>query len=176
MPTSGEPRMLCSWTTCDAAVQGGLQMLATTATNQTMQAYDDLRSAFRWNVPEHYNFAVDTVGAWAADPARLAMLHLDVDGRDRSITFAEFAQRSDRLASALRQRGIGPGDRVLVVLPRIPEWNEALLAVMKLGAIAVPGTPLLMPGDLRSRIQRAGAKGIITFGEVAERVDQIAEA
>jgi acetyl-CoA synthetase/medium-chain acyl-CoA synthetase len=139
-------------------------------------AYHEQRRAFQWDVPEYYNFAVDTIGVWAADPTRLAMLHLAADGQERRITFAQFAQRSDRLASALRQRGIGPGDRVLVVLPRIPEWNEAILALMKLGAIAVPGTPLLMAGDLQARLQRSGAKGIITSGEIAERVDQIADA
>jgi acetyl-CoA synthetase/medium-chain acyl-CoA synthetase len=141
-----------------------------------MQAYDDRRRTFQWDIPEYYNFAVDTVDAWAADPTRLAMLHLDQHGQERRITFAAFAERSDRLASALRQRGIGPGDRVLVVLPRIPEWNEAIMALMKLGAIAAPGTILLTASDLQSRIQRSGAKGIITFGEVAERVDQIAAA
>lgn len=149
-------------------------MATTQSIAQGIREYEELRRAFQWNIPEHYNFAVDTVGAWAADQARPAMLQLDAEGRERTITFAQFAQRSDRLASALRQYGVGPGDRVLVVLPRIPEWNETFLALMKLGAITVPGTPLLMAGDLQSRIQRSGAKGIITFGEVAERVDQIA--
>ncbi len=149
-------------------------MVQVSSINPGLKEWDDLRNAFTWKVPEFYNFAVDTVGGWAAAPTRVAMLHIDEHGTERSITFADFARRSDRLASMLRQRGIGSGDRVLIVLPRIPEWIESLLALMKLGAIAVPGTPLLTAGDLQRRIQRCGATGIITFGDVAERVDQIA--
>ncbi|MDI3341414.1 MAG: AMP-binding protein, partial [Sphaerobacter sp.] len=121
-----------------------------------------------------YNFATDTIGRWATDPAHLAMVHVDQHGGERAISFADFARRSDRLASALRQHGIGPGDRVLVVLPRVPEWWEAVLAIMKVGAISLPGTTLLRQRDLAYRIAASGAKGIITDPEVAARVDDVA--
>lgn len=137
--------------------------------------YDALRAGFRWDVPEYHNFAVDTVGGWARDPERLAMLHLDADGDERRITFADFHARSDRLAAALRERGVGWGDRVLIVLPRIPAWWEAILAVMKLGAISLPGTTLLTARDLAYRINASEATVIVTDGEVAPRVEQAAE-
>ena len=139
-----------------------------------MRDYEETRRTFRWDVPEHYNFAVDTIGGWAADPRRLGMLHVDQQGVAREITFADFARRSDRLAGALRRQGINPGDRVLVILPRVPEWWEAILGIMKAGAISLPGTTLLMPRDLEYRIQASGAKGIITDPEVAARVDEVA--
>ena len=96
-------------------------MASAPSVEPNMRDYEETRRTFRWDVPEYYNFAVDTIGMWAADPARPGMVHVDHEGRERTITFAEFAQRSDRLASALRQHGIGPGDRVLVVLPRVPD-------------------------------------------------------
>ncbi|RIK43191.1 MAG: acyl-CoA synthetase [Chloroflexi bacterium] len=140
-----------------------------------MEAYDALCSGFRWDVPEHYNFAVDTIGMWASDPQRLAMIHLSKDGVERRITFAEFAARSDRVAAALRAQGVGPGDRVMVILPRVPEWYETMLALMKLGAIAIPGTTLLTARDLLYRIESSGAKGVVIDNDVADRIDQIAE-
>lgn len=149
-------------------------MASAPSVEPNMRDYEETRRTFRWDVPEYYNFAVDTIGKWATDPARPGMVHVDHEGRERTITFAEFAQRSDRLASALRQHGIGPGDRVLVVLPRVPEWWEAILGIMKVGAISLPGTTLLRPRDLEYRINASGAKGIITDPEVAARVDEVA--
>jgi acetyl-CoA synthetase/medium-chain acyl-CoA synthetase len=137
--------------------------------------YDEARRSFRWQVPEFFNFAVDTISGWAADPSRLAMLYRDQHDQERHITFAEFANRSDRLAAALRAQGIGPGDRVLIVLPRVPEWWESILAVMKLGAISLPGTTLLTARDLAYRIGRSEAKAIVTDEAVAPRVDEAAE-
>lgn len=150
--------------------------MATSASDeQGIREYDALCRAFRWHVPTHYNFAVDTIGQWAEDPSRLAMIHLSADGVARQITFAEFAARSDRVAAALRAQGIGPGDRVMVILPRVPEWYETMLALMKLGAIVIPGTTLLTARDLLYRLESSGAKGVVIDAEVAERIDQIAE-
>jgi acetyl-CoA synthetase/medium-chain acyl-CoA synthetase len=136
--------------------------------------YEEARRTFRWPAPEYYNFATDTVGRFARDPAHLAMLHVDRDGRERRISFADFDRRSDRLAAALARQGVGPGDRVLVVLPRVPEWWETILALMKLGAVSLPGTTLLTARDLEYRINRAQAKAIVTDPDVAARVDEVA--
>src|SRR5579875_2909026 len=139
-----------------------------------MSDYDAERQSFRWEVPDEYNFAVDTIGQWAEDPNHLGMLHVDEQGHERRLTFAGFDRRSNRLASGLRELGVGPGDRVMLVLPRVPEWWEAILAIMKVGAISLPGTTLLMPRDLEYRAQASGATAIICDDEVAGRVDQVA--
>jgi acetyl-CoA synthetase/medium-chain acyl-CoA synthetase len=137
-------------------------------------AWDELRRGYHLTVPPYYNFAVDGIGRFAADPAHVALRHLARDGREYSFTFADLARDSDRLAAALRQHGVGQGDRVLLILPRIPEWHLALLAVMKLGAIAIPCTVLLTASDLEYRLQTSGATCVITFDEVAARVDAVA--
>jgi acetyl-CoA synthetase/medium-chain acyl-CoA synthetase len=149
-------------------------MATTQAVHPDIQAFHEMRRTFRLDVPEHYNFATDTLADLAADPTRLAMLHLDAEGREHRMTFADFARRSDRLAAALRQRGIGREDRVLVVLPKIPEWNESVLALMKLGAIAVPCTPMLSAADLEFRLQASGARAVICDLDVAACIDAVA--
>ncbi len=107
-------------------------MAATMTTQPTtlpgVAAWNELRRGYKLDVPEYYNFAVDCIGGFAADPTHIAIQHLALDGSEQTITFADLAVRSDRIASALRQRGIEPGDRVMLLLPRIPEWIEALLA------------------------------------------------
>jgi acetyl-CoA synthetase/medium-chain acyl-CoA synthetase len=150
----------------------------TLTTHPTVQpgiaAWNDLRRRYTLTVPTYYNFAVDGIGRFAADPTRVAVRHLALDGSQQTLTFADLARRSDRLAAALRQYGVAQGDRVLLSLPRVPEWLVALLALMKLGAITIPCTILLTAADLEYRLQASGAKCVITCDEVATRIDAVA--
>ena len=123
--------------------------MATRAHNLT--DYEAAVRDYRLDVPERFNFARDVVGRWARDPGKLAMHWLGHDGAERRITFREFAERSDRVAAALQRLGVRPGDRVMVQLPRVPEWWEVLLGCLKAGAVAVPGTVLLTAKDVRYR-------------------------
>lgn len=153
--------------------------MTTTQTTQPpvhpgVTAWNELRRGYQLTVPTYYNFAVDGIGRFAADPTHVALRHLALDGREQTFTFADLALQSDRLAAALRQHGVDQGDRVLLILPRIPEWYIALLALMKLGAIAIPCTILLTEPDLAHRLQASGARCVITFDEVAARVDAVA--
>jgi len=114
------------------------------------------------------------IDKWATDPNKLAMLWIGQKGEvERNITFAQFAERSSRAANAFATLGIQKGDRVLVMLPRIPEWWESVLGLMKLGAIAIPCTTLLTPKDIAFRAGVAEAVAIITDHEGAARFDQV---
>ena len=134
--------------------------------------YDATYRDFRWDVPAQYNFAVNTIGRWAQDPARLALWWVSEDGAERKVTYTEMAAGSDRVAAGLRARGIGRGDRVLLMLPRVPAWWESFLALLKLGAVAMPGTVLLTPKDIRYRLESAEATTVITDEAGAARVDE----
>ena len=127
-----------------------------------MTDYEAERQNFHLDVPEEFNFATDVIGKWAGNPDKLAMLWVGQKGEERRITFAQFAERSSRAANAFAALGIQKGDRVLVMLPRIPEWWEAVLGLMKLGAIPIPCTTLLTPKDIQFRAEIAEAVAIIT--------------
>ena len=73
-----------------------------------------------------------------------------------------------------RELGIQKGDRVFIMLPRIPEWYVAMVGLFKLGALPMPATTLLTPGDIEYRINRAEAVMAITDGENAAKVEQAA--
>jgi len=87
-----------------------------------MTDYEQTVREFKLEVPERFNFARDVIGKWAQDPEKLAMHWLGAAGAERRLTFAEFAERSDRFERVLQGQGVRPGDRVMVQLPRVPAW------------------------------------------------------
>jgi acyl-coenzyme A synthetase/AMP-(fatty) acid ligase len=145
----------------------------TVSRTPNMVDYEVERRTFHIDVPEYFNFAVDIIGKWAQDPQKIAVHWLGQHGEERQITFAEFAERSSRAANAFAALGLKKGDRVLVMLPRLPEWWESVLGLMKLGVIFIPCTTLLTSKDLQYRAEVAEAQGLITDREGAEKFDQV---
>ena len=140
-----------------------------------MLDYEQTCRDFRWDVPGHYNFAFDVVDRWGEDAEKLAMLWVNERGDEKRLTFGDFTARSNQVANALRTLGLRKGDRILIMLPRVPEWWEAVLGMMKIGAISMPGTTLLTPKDVAYRIRSAEAAAIITDEEGAFKVEQVAD-
>jgi acyl-coenzyme A synthetase/AMP-(fatty) acid ligase len=138
-----------------------------------MTDYEAERRSFHLDVPAQFNFASDVMGKWASDPNKLAMLWIGQDGEERHITFAQFFERSSRAANVFVELGIQKGDRVLVMLPRIPEWWEATLGLMMMGAVPIPCTTLLTAKDLEFRAGVAEVQGIVTDDEGAQKFDQV---
>jgi len=142
-----------------------------------MTDYLATRASFRLEVPEVYNYARDVVDAWApTEPGKLALLAVGPDGGNpRRYSFADLAASSNRAANFLAARGVRKGDRVFVMLPRIPDWYDVMLGCIKLGAIPTPGTTLLTARDIAYRLERAGATAVVTDAEGAGNVDVAAE-
>lgn len=125
--------------------------------------------AFKWSPPATFNFASDVVDHWAQDPDRLALICVDAADTETRWTYAQIAERSAQLAHLLTQQGLKQGDRVIVMLPRIAEWQIAMTAVLRLGAIPVPCITMLTPKDIAYRVEHAGAVGAITRSVDAEK-------
>jgi acyl-coenzyme A synthetase/AMP-(fatty) acid ligase len=141
-----------------------------------MTDYLQTRSTFRLEVPEVYNYARDVVDAWAAkEPGKLALLAVGPDGGDpRRFSFSDLAASSNRAARFLGSLGIAKGDRVLVMLPRIPDWYDVVLGCIKLGAVPMPATTLLTPRDVAYRVNQSEASVAVVDGEGVAKVDQVA--
>ena len=86
------------------------------------------------------------------------------------MTFAEIKKLSDLFALALATRGISKGDCVVVMLPRLPEWQIVTVACLKLGAVTVPCIEMLTESDLTYRIEHSGATTIVTTEENRAKV------
>ena len=131
----------------------------------------------RHEAPEFFNFGFDVVDQWADDRTKLALLSVDPSGEQATHhTFWDLKILTNRFANAMRNLGVGKGDRVFLMLPRIPEWYVAMVGLMKLGALPMPATTLLTPGDIEYRINRAEAVMAITDAENAGKVAQAAAA
>lgn len=135
--------------------------------------YDEMVSAFRWDVPESYNIAADTVDKH--DPERLAMLWEDWQGNERELTFGDMRDMSNRIANVLTGLGVTRGDRVAVLLPSLPETAAAFIAVYKLGGILLSLSQLYGDDSIAHRLMDSGAKIIITDGKNRPRLEGMGE-
>ena len=77
------------------------------------------------------------------------------------------------MCNVLQDVGVGVGDRVIVILPRLPEWWLVNIACLKLGAILSPGTTSLTSQDILKRVNTSEAVCVITTPDVAKCVDQV---
>ena len=109
---------------------------------------------FSIHVPEFYNFGYDVVDEWAAkEPDKTAMLWVNQRGEEKRYSFGDMKRGSDLAARLLQDSGISKGDRVFVMLPRIPEWWILIVALIKLGAVYTPAPTLLTAHDISYRLR-----------------------
>jgi acetyl-CoA synthetase len=129
---------------------------------------------FRWpELGERFNWAVDWFDAVARDNDRPALIVVAEDGSSTERSFAEMSRSSDQLAAWLAARGVGKGDPVLLMLGNQLELWESMLAIMKLGAVIVPTTTAVGPGDLIDRIARGGVRHVICNAADTAKFDQV---
>ena len=132
------------------------------------QSVGSVESAFapaltdgRWHVPARFNFTRDVVEALAQDQKRRALTYLGHDVVIEPRTFAQLAHGAAGWATLLREAGVRPGDRVLVLAGATPDWAEIMLAGIKVGAVLVPSAERLTASALDIRIAASGARVVV---------------
>ena len=123
---------------------------------------------------DKFNFAFDIVDEIAKKtPEKLAMLHVDKHKVERRFTFNDMKRASNQCANYFKSLGIKKGDRVMLVLKRHYQFWYAILALHKLGAVAIPATNLLQEHDFDYRFNAAEVSAIVCTadGDVAHQVD-----
>lgn len=130
---------------------------------------------FSLNIPDDYNFAYDIVDELARlEPNKTAMVWCNTKGEERVFTFADMKRYSDKTANFFKSLGIKKGDMVMLVLKRHYEFWFSILALHKIGAIAIPATVQLTAHDFQYRFNLASVKAIVCTaeGETADSVDE----
>jgi len=140
-----------------------------TTTTPDAARYAELRSsvAGMLTVPVRFNFVTDTFEKWSSD--RLCMRWIDDSGGDRKISWKEMSDGANRVANVFRASGVKKGDRVFIQVGRLPEWWETMLACLKMGAIAMPGTVMLTPKDIAYRMELSEPVAVVTEASIAPR-------
>lgn len=128
--------------------------------------YEDYYENYTVNVPQQFNYAFDVSDVLAdLEPNKVAMVWANDKGQEAKFTFGEVKEHSNKAANFFRQMGIKKGDAVMLILKRRYEFWFCLLALHKIGAIAIPATHLLTQKDIVYRNNAADVKMIVSVAE-----------
>jgi acetyl-CoA synthetase len=123
--------------------------------------YDMLHSQFRWHVPENFNIAQACCTRWAKETPDAVAIREHVSGqslaKSKAYTYLQLQQAANHLSQKLAQLGVSRGDRVAIVLPQRFETAVAYMAVLQMGAVAVPLSMLFGPDALEYRLNDSDA-------------------
>ena len=129
-------------------------------------SYEDFLQNFKINIPEDFNFGYDVIDRYAQQmPDKEAIIWVNDKGEQKHITYRAFKNTSDRCASFLQEMGVKKGDRVMLILKRRIEWWYTMVALHKLGAVAIPATHMLTDKDIIYRCHMAGIGYIVACGD-----------
>src|SRR3954462_3804974 len=123
--------------------------------------YEGARAAFEWPAPEEFNWALEWFDPFAAGNDAPGLWIVGADGSEDKLSFDDLYRRSNQVANRLRERGVGRGDRIVLMLANQVELWETMLAAIKLGAVVIPATTLLAEADIRDRVERGNARHLI---------------
>jgi acetyl-CoA synthetase len=132
-------------------------------------AYD----RFVWPDLGAFNWALEWFDVIAADNDDPALWIVEEDGSEAKFSFAAMSRRSNQVANWLRANGVRRGDRIVLMLGNQVELWETILAVIKLGGVLIPATPLLGPADTRDRVRRGGARHVIATAAAAGKFSDV---
>lgn len=132
----------------------------------TFTSVEDYNKNLEFIIPENFNFAYDVMDVWAEEkPDGLAMLWTSERGEEKRFTFKELKEQTDQTAAYLQSLGISKNDPVMLILKRHYQWWLVMLALHKIGAVAIPATHMLTKKDIVYRNTRASVKAIVCVND-----------
>jgi len=137
--------------------------------------YSKLYAAYRWLVPPQFNIADVCVHRWASNThegRNVAMYYEDHAGQRETWSYTRLSETIQRLANGLVRMQVTPGDRVAIVMTQRPEAMVALIAVLSVGAVAVPLPGQASPAVLRTCLLDADVRVAIVDAVCATPVHQ----
>ncbi len=142
---------------------------------ESFSSYDDFKKNFKLNIPDNFNFAYDVVDEYAKnEPNKVALVWCNPEGDEKTITFKQMKEYSDKAASFFQNAGIKKGDNVMLILKRRYEFWYSIIALHKIGAIVIPATHQLMVKDIIYRVKAADVKMIVSVSdpEIMQHIDE----
>lgn len=135
-------------------------------TRTKFKSYDDYKANCRIIVPDDFNFAYDVIDELAKENPELAALHWVNDkGEKKILSFYDISILSKKAANFFKNAGIKKGDGVMLILKSRHEFWVSMIALCRIGALAIPATHLLTSYDVQYRVREANIKSIIAFDD-----------
>lgn len=129
-------------------------------------SYEDFFNNFKLKYEEDFNFGFDVVDKYAEiDPEKIALIWTNDDDEHHTFTFKDMKEYSNRTANLFKSLGIEKGDKVMLTLKNRYEWWFCMVALHKIGAIAIPATHMLKLHDIDFRLRQAEVKLIVSVEE-----------
>ncbi|WP_330333057.1 long-chain fatty acid--CoA ligase [Streptomyces sp. NBC_00536] len=117
-----------------------------------------------------------SVAAVLAESAARRPSHTALVCGTERISYARLWDRARRYAAALRGQGIGPDDKVALLMPNTPEFAALYFAILALGAVVVPVHTLLKPAEISHLLRDSGARALVWAGTLPQETARDAEA
>ncbi len=142
--------------------------------------YPALHRDFAWSVPDEFNIAQACSARWAAQADashRIAIIQdhdpLSPRGSFATLSYAQLQEKANRLSNLLVALGVQAGDRVGVVLPQRFETAIAYIAILQMGAVAMPLSILFGPDALTYRLSDSEARVVLADAQAIDAVLQV---
>lgn len=127
-------------------------------------------SSYAEGVPADIDAPTQTLPEMMCDSVKTYRRHIALEFFGARTTYEELGEQVDRAAEGLRRLGIGPGDRVALVLPNCPQHVVAFYAVLRLGAIVIEHNPLYTARELRHQFEDHGARVAIVWDKMVDTI------
>ena len=139
--------------------------------SDVMTDYEEARRAFSWDIPATFNFGSDVVDQWAASHDGPALIALNENDEAQRYAYSDISRLTNRFANVLRSSGVKPGDRVVIMFPRLPYWQIAMVGALKAGAVPIPCIEMLTAKDIAYRVEHSGAVAAATLARNVDKFD-----
>ncbi|MCR5313227.1 MAG: AMP-binding protein [Bacteroidaceae bacterium] len=145
-------------------------------TRTEFSSYEDFMTNYKVNIPDDFNFGYDVIDEYArTQPDKEAIIWVNDKNEVKHLTYKRYKELTDQCASFFMEIGVEKGDRVMLILKRRIEWWLAMVALHKIGAVAIPATHMLTDKDILYRCHMAGISTIVACGD-AEVLEHIQKA
>jgi acetyl-CoA synthetase len=130
---------------------------------------------WKWDIPKKYNIGYDVVDKHAETEKRdkVALYWENADGLEKRFTFLEMKNLSNKFGNALKKLGFKKGDRFLIRLPNLPEFQISFIGGVKIGAIPIPSSVMFRASEIEYRINDSKSKAVITTPRYVGEVNEI---
>lgn len=127
---------------------------------------------------KNFNFAYDVMDRLANEYENdIALVYKSLKGNVRKFTYGEMKNLSDKAANVFLNNGIKRNDSVMLILKRNYNFWISMLALHKIGAVAIPTSHMVSDDDIKERIEKTDVKAIVLLDDVhiLKNVEKAAE-